>query len=95
MKLGWWKEGYTQKDDIHCNELFSQVVQQFSILILLVLIVQFELELDLMDDNATFLLGDLKEIIFTTQLDSFKVVRKENIVYKLKKSSYFLKLYLG
>ena len=48
-------------------------------------------ELEQLDVKTAFLHGVLDEDIFMEQLKGFKVKGKENIVYKLKKSSYGLK----
>ena len=44
-----------------------------------------------MDVKTTFLHGDLEEEIFMQQLEGFKVKRKEDYVFRLKKSLYGLK----
>ena len=48
-------------------------------------------EFEQLDVKTAFLHGVLDEDIFMEQLKGFKVKGKENIVYKLKKSSYGLK----
>ena len=49
------------------------------------------LQLEQIEVNTTFLHGDLDEEIFMEQLESFKVKRQENMVYRLKKSLCGLK----
>lgn len=49
---------------------------------------QLDLELLQIDAKIDFLYGDLKEDIYITQLDGFKIARKENIIHSLKKSMY-------
>jgi hypothetical protein len=71
-------QGYTQKEGIDYNEVFSPVVKHFSIRVLLALVAQFDLELVQLDMKTAFLHGDLEEDIYITQPDGFKVVGKEN-----------------
>ena len=80
-----------QREDIDYNEVFSLIVKHLSIQIFLALAAQYELELDQLDVNTTFLYGDLDEEIFMSQPTGFKIAGKENIVCKLKKSLYGLK----
>ena len=70
-------KGYTQREDIDYNEVFSYVVKPSSIRILLA---HYKLAHD-----------DLDEKIFMSQLTWLKTVRKENMMCKLKKSLYGLK----
>ncbi|ONK68195.1 uncharacterized protein A4U43_C05F8630 [Asparagus officinalis] len=60
-------KGYAQEKGIDYNEVFSPVVKHSSIRILLALVAQYGLELDQLDVNMTFLLGDLDEEIYMTQ----------------------------
>ncbi|KAG8484966.1 hypothetical protein CXB51_021384 [Gossypium anomalum] len=62
-----------------------------SIRILLVLVVQYDLELLQLNVKTAFLHGDLEEEIYMTQPDGFKVAGKENWVCKLTNSLYGLK----
>ena len=84
-------KGYTQKEGIDYNEVFSPVVKHSSIRILLAMVTQFDLELVQLDVKTAFLHGDLEEEIYMTQPDGFKVAGKENWVYKLTKTLYGLK----
>jgi len=54
-------------------------------------VAKYELELDQLDVKTIFLHGDLDEKIFISQPMRFKIVGKDNIVCKLKKSLYGLK----
>ncbi|KAH9688516.1 hypothetical protein KPL70_015148 [Citrus sinensis] len=83
--------GYAQKEGMDYNEVFSPVVKHSSIRILLIIVVQFDLELVQLDVKTVFLHGDLEEEIYMTQPDGFKVAGKENWVCKLTKSLYGLK----
>jgi len=84
-------KGYVQRECIDYNEVFLYVVKHSSIRILLVLVAQYELELDQLDVKTAFLHGDLEEEIYMPQPTRFKTARKENMVCKLKKSLYGLK----
>ena len=69
-------KGYTQKEEIDCNKVFSHVVKHSPIRILLVLIAQFDLELAQLDIKIDFLHGDLGEEIYMSHPDGFKVLGK-------------------
>jgi hypothetical protein len=84
-------KGYAQKEGIDYNEVFSPVVKHSSIRILLALVAQLNLELAQLDVKTAFLHGDLKEEIYMTQPDGYKVAGKEDWVCKLSKSLYGLK----
>lgn len=84
-------KGYAQKEGIDCNKVFSPVVKHSTICILLALVAQFDLELEQLNVQTVFLHGDLKEEIFMSQPNGFKVVGKGNWVCKLNKSFYGLK----
>ena len=84
-------KGYAQKEGVDYNEVFSPVVKHSSIRILLALVAQLNLELAQLDVKTAFLHGDLKEEIYMSQPDGFKVAGKENWVCKLSKSLYGLK----
>jgi hypothetical protein len=55
-------KGYAQKEGIDYNEIFSPVVKHTSIRLLLVIVSQFDLELEQMDVKTTFLHGELEKI---------------------------------
>jgi len=57
--------GYTQREGIDYNEVFSLVMKHFSISILLAL---YDYELDQLNVKTAFLHGDLEEEIYMTQL---------------------------
>ncbi|GKC59833.1 transposable element [Tanacetum coccineum] len=84
-------KGYTQKEGIDYNEVFSLVVKHSSIRILLALVAQLDLELVQMDVKTAFLHGDLEDEIYMVQPKGFKVSGKEHEVCKLHKSLYELK----
>ena len=84
-------KGFSQKQGIDFDEIFSPVVNMSSIWVVLGLVVSLDLELEQLDVKIAFLHGDLKEEIYIDQLEGFKVKGKEHMVCKLKKSLYGLK----
>ena len=60
-------KGFSQKEGIDYNEIFSPVVKHSSIHVLLALVAQFDLELQKLDVKTTFLHGDLEETIYIYQ----------------------------
>ena len=84
-------KGYIPKKGIDNNELFFPVVKHSSIKILLALVAQMNMEIVQLGVKTVFLYGDLEEEIYMTQPEGFKVVGKENMACKLKRSLYGLK----
>ena len=84
-------KGYTQKEGVDFNEVFSPVVKHSSIRVLLVMVALFDLELKQLDVKTTFLHGELEEQIYMHQPKGFIISRKEYHVCLLKKSLYGLK----
>ena len=84
-------KGFSQKQGIDFDEIFSLVVKMSSIRVVLGLVASLVLELKQLDVKTVFLHGDLKEEIYMDQLEGFKVKEKEHMVCKLKKSLYGLK----
>lgn len=83
--------GFTQKEGVDYNEIFSPVVRHTSIRVLLVIVAHQNLELEQLDVKTAFLHGELEEDIYMTQPDGFYIPGKEDYVCKLKKSLYGLK----
>ena len=81
-------KGFAQREGIDYNEAFSPVVKHSSIRILLALVAQLNLELAQLDVKIVFLHNDLKEEIYMTQPEGYKVAGKEDWVCKLSKSLY-------
>ena len=73
------------------NKIFSQVVHQTSICVLLVLVKILDMELKELDVKTVFLHGRLEEDILMHQSRGFEVEVKENFLYILKRSLYGLK----
>ncbi|KAJ4717014.1 Retrovirus-related Pol polyprotein from transposon TNT 1-94 [Melia azedarach] len=83
--------GFTQREGVDYNEIFSPVVRHTSIRVLLAIVAHQDLELEQLDVKTAFLHGELEEEIYMTQPDGFQVPGKEDYVCKLKKSLYELK----
>ena len=84
-------EGFSQKQGIDFDKIFSPIVKISSIRVVLRLVASLDLELQQLDVKIAFLHGDLKEEIYMDQLEGFKVKGKKHMVCKLKKSLYGLK----
>lgn len=82
---------FTQKKGIDFNEVFSPVVKHCSIRILMVVVTQFDMELQQLNVKTAFLHGDLEEPIFMTQSKGFVLSGNEEKVYLMKRSLYGLK----
>ncbi|KAJ8492114.1 hypothetical protein OPV22_013835 [Ensete ventricosum] len=85
-------KGFGQKKGIDFEEIFSPIVKMSSIRVALGIAANLDLEIEQLDVKRTFLHGDLEEKIYMEQPEGFKVKCKENLVCKLKKSLYGLKL---
>ncbi|CAM8974914.1 unnamed protein product [Rhodiola kirilowii] len=83
--------GFTQKEGIDFNEIFSPVVKHRSIRIMLALVAYFDYELEQLDVKTAFLHGNLDETIYMRQPEGFVVGDPENKVCLLKRSLYGLK----
>lgn len=79
-------KGFTQRDGIDYNEIFSPIAKYTSIKILLALITHFNWELDKLDVKTAFLYGVLDKTIYMNQPKGFEVNSKPEKVYLLKKS---------
>ena len=84
-------KGYSQKEGIDYNEIFSPVVKHVSIRSFLSLVVNFDMELEQMDVKTTFLHGDLEERILMEHPEGFIVQGNEDKVCLLRKYLYGLK----
>ena len=67
-KHAWWQrearlvaKGYTQKEGVDFNEVFSPVLKHSSIKVLLVMVALFDLKLEQLDIKIVFLHGELEE----------------------------------
>jgi hypothetical protein len=84
-------KGYSQRDGIDYDEVFSPVVRYTSIRATLALVANQDLKLEQLDVKTAFLHGNLEEEIFIVQPEGFKQPGTENLVCRLKKSLYRLK----
>ena len=64
-------KGFSQKEGIDYNEVFSPVVKHKSIRVLLAMVSVFNLELDQLDVKTNFLHGNLEEDIYMKQSEGF------------------------
>ncbi|KAK3031474.1 hypothetical protein RJ639_035509 [Escallonia herrerae] len=78
--------GFTQREGIDYNEIFSPVVKRTSIRVLLTMVALYDLELEQLDVKTAFIQGELEEQIFMRQPEGFVIQDKEAHVYLLKKS---------
>ena len=84
-------KGFTQREGIDFNELFSPVLKHNFIWALLALVTFHDYELVQLDVKTAFLHGELEEEIYMSQPEGFKVLGREDQVCQLKKSLYGLK----
>ena len=83
--------GYSQKQGIDYDDIYSPVVRHTSIRVVLALVAHMDLELEQMDVKTAFLHGNLEEKIFLEQPKGYRQPGTENLICKLKKSLYRLK----
>ena len=88
-------KGFSQKEGVDYNEIFSSVVKHSSIILLLAFIAHEDLELDQLDVKTTFLHGELDELIYMQPPEGFEEGIKDGQVCLLKKSLYGLKRFRG
>ena len=88
-------KGFDQKKYVDFEKIFSSVVKMSSIRVVMRLTASLNLEIEQLDVKldikTTFLHDDLKEEIYIEQPEGFSVKVKQELVCKLKKSSYRLK----
>jgi hypothetical protein len=85
-------KGFTEKEGIDYEETFSPVAILKSIRILLVIAAHLDNEIWQMDVKTIFLSGQLDEDIYMMQPDGFIVESQGDMVCKLQRSIYGLKL---
>ena len=84
-------KGFTQREGIDYNEIFSPVSCKDSFRIIMALVAHYDLELYQIDVKTVFLNGDLEKNIYMAQPKDFVVEEKERMGCRLKKSIYGLK----
>ena len=84
-------KGYSQKEGVDFNEIFSPVVRHTSIRVLLAIVANQYFELEQLDVKTAFLHGRLEENILMKQSEGFEVQGKERYVCQLQSSLYGLK----
>ena len=57
-------KGFSKKEGVDYNEIFSSIVKHSSIILLLAFVAHEDLELDQLDVKTTFLHGKLDELIY-------------------------------
>uniref|UniRef100_A0A0D2ZRS5 Reverse transcriptase Ty1/copia-type domain-containing protein n=1 Tax=Brassica oleracea var. oleracea TaxID=109376 RepID=A0A0D2ZRS5_BRAOL len=77
--------GFSQREGVDYNEMFSLVVRDTFIRVLLALVVRQDLELKQFDVKTVFFHGELEEI-YMTQPDGYRVPEKDDYVCTLQKS---------
>ena len=84
-------KGFEHKHGIDYSKLFSPVVKNTTIRLVLGMVASENLHLEQLDVKTAFLYGDLEEEIYMHRPEGFIVQRKENLVCRLTKSLYGLK----
>ena len=84
-------KGYTQKEGIDYEEIFSPVAMLKFIRILLSIAAHYNYEIWQMDVKTSFLNGNLEEEIYIMQPEGFITKNQKHMVCKLKMSIYGLK----
>ena len=84
-------KGYSQVEGVDFGDIFSPVAKLTCIILLIPLDTPFDLEIEQMDMNTTFLHGDIEEEIYMKKPKCFTMKGEEKLVYRIKKSLYGLK----
>lgn len=84
-------KGFTQRQGVDYDEIFSPVVKMTSDRMVLGLVASLDIKVEQMDVKTSFLHGDLSNKIYMEQLEGFLKKGIEHLVCKLKKSLYSLK----
>ncbi|CAM8902445.1 unnamed protein product [Rhodiola kirilowii] len=84
-------KGFTQRDGIDYNEIFSPVVKHKTLRLLLAMTTVYDWHLQQIDVKTDFLHGNLNETIYMSPHVGFEDSSKTNHVCLLKKSIYGLK----
>ncbi|KAL0793897.1 hypothetical protein Bca101_065274 [Brassica carinata] len=84
-------KGYSQKEGVDFQEIFSPVAKHVSIRFILSMVVHFDMELQQMDVKTAFLHGFLDEDIYMEQPEGYVDKKYPDKVCLLKRSLYGLK----
>ena len=84
-------KGYSQKEGVDYQEIFSPVVKHVSIRAILSTVAHFDMELQQMDVKTAFLHGFLDEVIYMEQPEGYVDPKHPDKVCLLKRSLYGLK----
>lgn len=84
-------KGYVQRSGVDFDEVFVPVARLETVRVLIALAASSNWEIHHLDVRTAFLHGELKEDVFVSQPDGFKVKGSEHKVYKLHKALYGLK----
>ena len=84
-------KGYSQKEGVDYQEIFSPVVKHVSIRAILSMVAHFDMELQQMDVKTAFLHGFLDEVIYMEQPEGYVDPKHPDKVCLLKRSLYGLK----
>lgn len=84
-------QGFTQKEQIDFNDVFSPMVKHICSRMLLSMVENFDLKLEQMDVKIAFLYGDLDETILMKQPKGYGKKGKEDYVCKLNRSLHGMK----
>jgi hypothetical protein len=84
-------KGFTQRECIDYNKIFSSVSCKDSLRIIMALVSHYDLKLHHMDVKTTFLNVNLLKNVYITQPKGFAVKGKEHMWCHMRKSIYGLK----
>ena len=84
-------KGFQQKKGIDYLEIFSPILKMSTIKLVLGMVAIENFHLEQLDVKMAFLHGNLEEDIYMIQPEGFIIQGQENLVCKLRKSSYGLK----
>ena len=84
-------KGFQQTASVDFNETFSPVIKPYTIHVILTLDASYNWDIQQIDINNTFLIGDLREVVFMSQPEGFSNSQYLNHVCMLNKALYRLK----
>ena len=84
-------KGYVQRHGVDFDEVFAPVTRLETVHVIIALAASNGWEIHHLDVKTAFLHGELKEEVFVSQPEGFKIKGSEHKVYKLHKALYGLK----